>query len=488
MGQTLRPWKTNLVIDFTAGLAVYLQIARGIIEEIRKGRLGPGTPLPGSRILADDLGVNRKTVMLAYSELIAQGWLEAQGKRGTFVSYKIPETKPVDTGSSKINAFAKTSFLYPKHNICLAPEHSLPGLIVFTDGTPDVRLAPIHQLGRAYRSVMIGKGRRNRLDYSDPSGSLVLREAISQMLGQDRGLTATAQNICITRGSQMALYLVAQALIEPGDVVVVDELSYPPAWQAFRHARAQIVTVPLDNEGTITDEIEKLCLKKKVKAVFTTPHHQFPTTVTLRPERRLQLLELAARYGFAIVEDDYDHEFHFSHKPVLPLASADQHGSVIYLGSLSKLIAPGVRIGYVAAPRELIEEIKSIRAIVDRQGDPVLEESVADLMQAGEIYRHARKAFRIYQQRRELFARLMREQLGDRVSFQVPDGGLAFWVNFHGIAVDTLFSSALENKVSMIPGSYFSFDKKIIPASRLGFASLKPEELEEGVKRLRKLM
>src|SRR6202034_2688453 len=191
------------------------------------------------------------------------------------------------------------------------------------DGAPDTRQIPIDALARAYHNALGRRLGRGRLGYGDPRGTLELRAAISNMLNIDRGLTTTPDNICLTRGSQMAIYLASRILAGPGDTVVMEELSYPPAREAFRMAGAEVVPVPLDDKGMQVDELEKICRKKRVRAVYVTPHHQFPTTVCMRPERRLRLLSLAPQFGFAIVEDDYDHEFHFTHQPMHPLASAD---------------------------------------------------------------------------------------------------------------------------------------------------------------------
>ena len=217
---------------------------------------------------------------------------------------------------------------------------------------------------------------RGRLGYGDPRGSAELRAAISNMLNIDRGLTTTPDNICLTRGSQMAIYLAARILAGPGDTVVMEELSYPPAREAFRFAGAEVVPVPLDAQGMRVDELEKICRKKRVRAVYVTPHHQFPTTVLMKPDRRMRLLALAAQFGFAIVEDDYDHEFHFAHQPMLPLASADMSGKVVYIGSLSKILSPSLRLGYLVGPKSFIDRAASEIMMIDRQGDPATEGAV----------------------------------------------------------------------------------------------------------------
>ncbi|HEX3973341.1 MAG TPA: PLP-dependent aminotransferase family protein, partial [Stellaceae bacterium] len=299
---------------------MYLQIAHALIVEIRRGRLTPGSALPGTRELAESLDVNRKTIVQAYDELTAQGWVATDRTRGTFVSSELPQIGEGNNGKTQTAASRR---MPEKPDFRLAgTAPALPlllpdaNLLTFDDGAPDTREVPVAALARAYRSALTRAARRNRLGYGDPRGSLELREAVSTMLNVDRGLSTTPDNICLTRGSQMAIFLTARILAGAKDTVVVEELSYPPARESFRAAGAEIVAIGLDAQGMKLEQLEEICRKKRVRAVYVTPHHQFPTTVLMKPDRRLRLLALAEQFGFAIVEDDYDHEFHFVHQPM----------------------------------------------------------------------------------------------------------------------------------------------------------------------------
>jgi GntR family transcriptional regulator/MocR family aminotransferase len=301
---------------------------------------------------------------------------------------------------------------------------------------------------------------------------------VAGMLKADRGLDCSAENICITRGSQMAIYLAARLLAAPGDEVIFEALSYPPAREAFAAAGARIVSVGLDEAGVLPEELERACASGAVRAIYTTPHHQFPTTVVLPQQRRIQLLSLAEQYGFAIVEDDYDHEFHFAHRPMLPLASAHGWSRLIYIGSLSKLLSPSLRIGFMVAAPEVIARAAAEIMMIDRQGDPVTEAAMAELMISGALKSHTRKVLRIYAARRECLAAALREELGDAVSFTLPPGGLALWVTFAPrIDVAALARTALDFGVGITAGQN--------NGARLGFASLDEQELREAVRRLR---
>ena len=486
----LRPWDLNIAIRRGSQTAIYLQICHAILEEIRRGRIKPGSALPGTREMAEGLGVNRKTVVEAYEELTAQGWLVPERKRGTFVSSDLPQVDQRIAGSGTEGRMPeRPAFgLYgtgPVIPLVLPKD----GVLTFDDGAPDTRLTPIDELARAYRSGLASAVRRNRLGYGDPRGTLALRSAVSTMLNLDRGLTTTADNICLVRGSQMGIYLAARVLAGPGDTVVVEELSYPPAWEAFRAAGATIAAVGLDGNGMKLDELEKLCRQQRVRAVYVTPHHQFPTTVLMKPERRLRLTALAEQFGFAIVEDDYDHEFHFVHKPMLPLASADRWGKVIYIGSMSKLLSPSLRIGYLAAPVSVVERVASEIMIIDRQGDPATEAAVAELMESGAIKRHTRRVLRIYAERRQKLSDLLQETFGDLVEFTPPDGGLALWVQFKdGIDITALAARARTEGLQFLPGQSFAASGQPVQAVRLGFGSLDFGELTEAVRRFGRLV
>jgi GntR family transcriptional regulator/MocR family aminotransferase len=217
----------------------------------------------------------------------------------------------------------------------------------------------------------------------------------------------------------MALSLLSRALLRPGDVVAVEELTYKPAIEVFRSHGAKVVPIPLDDDGLRVDALEQIA---GLRAVHVTAHHQFPTTVTLTAPRRLRLLELARKHRFAIIEEDYDHEFHYDGAPVLPLASADRYGVVAYVGTFSKVLAPSLRIGYVVAPRPLLKNVIAHRLYIDVQGDRVLEHALAELIEDGLVQRHIRRVRREYQARRDTLVNALRKRLGDALTFAVPAG------------------------------------------------------------------
>ncbi|MES5537198.1 PLP-dependent aminotransferase family protein, partial [Acinetobacter baumannii] len=226
--------------------------------------------------------------------------------------------------------------------------------------------------------------------------------------------------ICVVRGSQMGIFLASRALPNRQGVIVVEELYYPSAFKAFQSNGFQVVSVKLDEQGIVIEDLERILKEHSVAAIYTTPHHQYPTTVTMTMSRRLQLLELSKKWGFYIIEDDYDHEFHYDSRPMPPLASLPHSELVIHVGSLSKVFAPGIRLGYIVAAPTIIQTITEDILLIDRQGNNITELALADLMQRGEIKRHIRKMKKIYQLRRDHALAEFQRVFAESIQIQPP--------------------------------------------------------------------
>jgi GntR family transcriptional regulator / MocR family aminotransferase len=480
-------WNFALTLERRPDVPLFKQIARAIAADVARGRLHPGDALPGSRTLARSLGVQRLTVVAAYDELAADGWVVPRGRRGTFVAPVLPDPRPEllrPAAGARAGVPQRVAFDLPHPPPGGLPYQAPPGALLFAPNRPDVRLIPYGLIGRAYARAMKRAG-ATLLAYGRPQGHERLRVAIAAMLSATRGLAATADDVCITRGSQMAIALVARALLRPGDVIGVEELAHPPALEAFRQQGAKVVPIPLDAEGLRIERLEALARHRRLRAVYVTPHHQFPTTVTLSAARRLRLLSLARARRFVIVEEDYDHEFHYDGRPVLPLASADQWGVVAYVGTFSKVLAPGLRTGYVVAPRALLASVIAHRLHLDVQGDRVLEYALAQLIEEGEVQRHIRRVRREYAARRDVLVDALRRNLPDALSFGVPAGGIALWAKAAaGIDVDQWAERARHRGAVMVTAASYAVDRRPRPFLRLGFAALDRRELEEGVRRL----
>jgi GntR family transcriptional regulator/MocR family aminotransferase len=282
----------------------------------------------------------------------------------------------------------------------------------------------------------------------------------------------------------MALALAARALLRPGDAIAVEDPGYRFAWEAFRQSGATLVPVPVDAGGLDVAALARIAARSPIRAVYITPQHQLPTTVTLTAERRQALLNMARAHRFVVIEDDYDHEFHFTGRPAVPLASLDP-ALVLYVGTFSKTLAPALRIGYLAAPVDIIEQLSAYRQAIDLQGDPAMEAALAELIDEGEVQRHVRRVKRIYGMRRDLLAALLERYLPDAVAFTVPAGGIGLWAQAApGIDVDRFASSSLRRGVAFLTARSFTFDGGSGPFLRLGYACLDEAELRAAVERM----
>lgn len=476
------PFKTLIDLKKESSLPIYVQIANEIIKNIQSGMLKTGTKLLSSRQMAELLALHRKTVVAAYDELYSQGWIEIFPKKGTFIAQHLPNVKPVQLSKQDFEAKSKDDFSmnFAKNTLVKIPP-IITQRLAFNDGLPDVRLAPRDELARLYAHY-IKFGEPSVLQYTSVYGALRFRETFAKVLNETRGMNISPEQIITTRGSQMAIYLVGLALFEKGDEVIVGDLSYPATNITFATLGAKLNTIPIDEEGIVVDAIEEICRKKPVKAIYVTSHHYHPTTVTLTPERRIKLLALAEKYRFYILEDDYDYDFHYANRPVLPLASADRHGLVVYIGSFTKKIAPTFRVGYVVAKQEIIEELAKLRRIIDRQGDTILELSLADMLENGTLKRHAAKVLKIYRERRDFTCDLLKNELGDVIDFKVPDGGMAIWAKFEkSISLIELAPKLAKNGLYLSDGAAYPTEN----ACRMGFASMNFKETEDAVKILK---
>jgi GntR family transcriptional regulator/MocR family aminotransferase len=483
----MRKWRPLLKLDDSASQASYRKIAEGLVTAIIEGRLPPGTLLPGTREMAQLLDVNRKTVILAYEEAMTKGWLVSEPRRGTFVNAQLT-AKQLPSRTQVPFAppiLAQTAAPYFAQNAQVTALNHRHDALFFDNGTSDHRLLPQAVLHRYYRNALRSSFASNTLRYGSEGTGYHLRCALAEMLRNNRGLTVGAENICLTQGTQMSLYLTASLLLKPGDVVLVERLSYPPAWEIFRRLGAQLVTVDIDEEGCRTDQIDRLCREHKVRMIYLTPHHQFPTTVSLHAARRQQLLALAALHDFCIIEEDYDHEFHFSGRPYLPLASDRAQRYVIYVGSLSKALGSTFRCSYVVAPAQVVEALHSNAAPMLGDADAVAQKMLANLINDGELKKHLRRVSKEYRARRETLQGCLHAAFGERIQVREPEGGLALWVRFDdAIDVDKMVNAALDHGLVVRSGRQFSPMDQAENALRLGFASLDQNEIREATLRL----
>ncbi|OJV55253.1 MAG: GntR family transcriptional regulator [Bacteroidetes bacterium 43-16] len=464
-----------ILLQRESSLAIFIQIANQVTHAIQQGLLVPGQKMPGTRALADVLKVHRNTVTAAYEELYALGWLQIRPNKGAFV---IPELPLVNKHKEELPAYpAQTGFSF-KTSIILDSfyEHSTCDYL-FTEGTPDIRLTQITDLSRLYTSNMKRKSNRKKMSYYFQEGSRYFKQHLCNYLNATRGLKIAEENILITRSIEMNLFIISEILLQQEDYVVVSNPGYFAANMAFHKQTKNILTVPVDEEGLNVRELEALCKTYPIRLVYVIPQNHYPTTVNLSAARRMSLLQLSQRYGFIIVEDDHDYDFHYEHQQVLPLATVDTSGMVIYIGSFGKSLVPGFRTGFIVAPQNLMKEMRKFLGIIDRQGDVLMEQALGEMIEDGGIQRHIKKSIKAYKERRDKMTGLLHSHLAAWISFLPPSGGLAFWVVFKKkINLIRLREQCAANNL-FLPRNILYQDRHTT-AMRLGFGHLEEQELE----------
>jgi GntR family transcriptional regulator/MocR family aminotransferase len=486
----MRKWELTLSLDGKRGLPLFLQLSSAVANDIRSGRLKPGEALPGTRALAERLGVHRSTVIAGYRELVAEGLVQTRWGGGTFVAerFKLPPRAPA-RGPARPTEWPSREPSYalppPLPPLPMQTPDLLPrGTLMMFRSVPDPRLLPVDALSRAFRRALARDGKK-LLSYGDPRGHERLRHELATMLSHTRGFSIAGSDVMVTRGSQQALDVVARALLSPGDVVAVEALGNPPEWSALRLAGAELEAVPVDDEGLDVAALAALSSRRKLRAVYVTPHHQFPTNAVMSAARRARLATLAREHRLAIIEDDYDHEFHYEGKPVRPIAAGRDAANVIYIGTLSKVLAPGLRTGFIVAPATVLSRLASVRTVCDIQGDAAVECAIAELFEDGEVIRHVRRMRSIYARRREALAAALRRHLGAALDFRIPDGGMALWARVaDAIDIDAWARAGETVGVRFRGAGMFDFFARAQPFLRLGFTYHDESELAEAAARM----
>lgn len=467
------PFTSLLTIDAGSSQAIYLQLSNRLIHLIQTGVLKPGSRLPSIREMARHLQLHPKTVVAAYEEMQVQDWIYSKPRSGMVVAENLPELKP--------RTFRKTAAREPAKN-STPDKPQAPFKYIINDGFPDYRLAPMEQLMRCYKNAFYSGHTEKLSMYSDPAGSPRLRAALGKYISETRNVHVTQDHILITRGAQMAIYLAAALLIKPGDYVFVGEPGYATANKVFEQMGARLVRIPVDANGISVQAMEKQLKTKKPKLLYIIPHHHHPTTVTLSAARRMKLLSLIREHQFYVIEDDYDYEFHYSHSPILPLASGSHDGYVLYIGSLTKNLTYSLRVGYLVASEKIISKAADYRTLVDARIDLLLEDALATLFENGTMQRHIRKSVKLYHERRDLFCDLLEKQLGNKITFKKPDGGMAVWVQFaKKYSLPQISALAATKGLLMKDGSFYNSAGTHYNALRMGFASLDKEEMTKAV-------
>ncbi|HEY7295927.1 MAG TPA: PLP-dependent aminotransferase family protein [Dehalococcoidia bacterium] len=457
------------------------RLVEALREAILGGRLAPGERLPPSRTLAAQLGVSRGTVVTAYEVLVSEGYCAARVGAGTFVAVAsppprepLPATEPVLSGWGRRLALPAESAGTVGTAPPLAAPIPPPVRFDFRPGLAS-EFFPAEALGRALRRAAAYLG--GEYSAGNPAGSPRLRAALAVHLAHARAVRATAEQVIVVSGSQQGIDLATRLLLDPGERVCLEEPCYPRARAVFEALGARLVPVPVDRDGL-------RCAALPVdgaRMVYVTPSHQYPTGAVLAPERRLALIDWAQQHDAWLLEDDYDSEFRYSGPPLPAMQGMDRAGRCLYLGSLSKLVHPALRVGYLVVPPALVSTAVAAKSTLDQATSPAMQEALADLFEAGELERHLRRALRGYRARRARLLAALTAHLPAGVRFWPVMGGLHAFIEAPSADPARVHAEALARGVALndATGCY-----QAPPAGArliLWFGRLPLERIEPGV-------
>ena len=482
----------RIPLDREDPIPLYKQIKAYLQQGILSGSLAADTRLPASRQLAHDLGVNRITVENAYAELESEGLIFSKLGSGTYV---LPPDSFLPIPKNNLDApwplwqqsvLAQNKVTPSKLPDALPGAGRHPQIISFASGIGDANLFPAEDIRKALQAVMRRDGTA-ALDYGERSGYGPLREGIAHILAS-QGLHIQPENILITAGSQQALSLVSQLLLNPGDVILVESPTYAGALDLFRALGFKIVDIPVDAQGMQVEGLEKLLQQHHPKLIYTIPNFHNPTGTCLTGPRRRQLLVLADRYNIPIIEDDFVGDLRYEGHTQPALKALDPGGCVIYISTFSKMLMPGLRVGFIAADGPIYDCLVNFKRINDVATSALVQRALEAYVTVGRYQAHLRRSCQVFRRRRDAMIAAIRRYLPAGVNFDPPQGGLFIWLQLpSGLSSEELLLLAWEEGVDFAPGNAF-FPDRMHGSSwlRLNFVAQAPAQIEEGIKRLGK--
>jgi GntR family transcriptional regulator/MocR family aminotransferase len=476
----------RIPLDTNSNTPMYRQIENWLAENIHAGNLPPETRLPSTRELADELGVSRITIKNAYANLESSGLVYTREGSGTFVAPSLPEgrlmppTPPVSWPLWQLEAAGDA-----KESIEIVPHVSIRDDLIAFIGVGDPRAFPLKDFSHTMRDVLERDG-ITALEYGGlHAGYYPLRETIAQILA-NQGIRSRADEVLITAGSQQGLSLICQTLLKPGDAVVVEKPTYNFALELFRSLHLRIIGVPVDQQGMQAELLEPILQQQHARLIYTIPVFQNPSGVCMSTPRRRLLLDLAARYNVPILEDDFASDLRYEGRAQPAIKSLDSGGQVIYIGTFSKMLMPGLRIGYLLADGPIFNHLVHQKWVQDLATSNLMQRVLDRYVTIGRYQAHLRRSTRLYRKRRDALLSAIRRYLPPTVAYAVPHGGLFLWLRLpEGISCLDLLPLAMANGVEFSPGTrYFPDPLEGISYIRLNFATHTPEEIDEGMQRL----
>jgi DNA-binding transcriptional MocR family regulator len=474
----------DITLDRTSETPLYLQLLNAMRDMIVSGALPPGFRLPPERRFADTLAVNRSTVLAAYRELKAEGLVDAHVGRGTVVlAHPFAAPAPEPRGELSWRQLFRPDALAQDplvRDLLALTERS--DLVSFAVGLPAPELVPMETLRRLLDDIFERVG-PDVLLHCPTEGLPQLRQALADLMTA-RGIAASPADVLVLSGSQQGIDLVARVLIEPGDVVVVEQPSFFGALQVFRAAQARLVGVPTDDDGMRPDALESVLQRYRPKLIYTLPSFQNPSSAVLSPARRLRLLELAYQYQVPVLEDDPYSDLAYDGPPPLSLKALDRRGHVMYLSTFSKVLFPGLRLGWIAAPPAMLRQLVLAKQIVDLHSNTPGQWLLERFLREGHYPPHLARVRAAYRERREVVEGALRAAAVPGLEWRRPAGGFYFWCRLpEGVPTGRLLARAAETGVSFLPGGTCFVDDPGAAFARLNFTYPPAGRVAEGVGR-----
>lgn len=490
------PHPPFITLDENSGAPFYRQIYETIRRSILSGGLPLGRQLPASRLLAKQLGVSRMTVVNAYEQLLAEGYLEGRIGAGTFVSAHLPEEFLQTSGFKRqerqekplprkviLSDYAKR--VAPNTKLILR-HHGATALVPFQHG-----VAALNEFPFSLWAKIAQKWQRRPpssvLSYGDAVGFQPLRESVAAHLAAARGVRCTPEQIIITNGTQQALYLISRIFLSESEEVCLEDPGYLGARDIFAATGARIVAVPIDAEGFDLQTARKR--SRHVRLIYVTPSHQFPLGVTMSLARRLSLLEWAQERDAFVIEDDYNSEYRYAGRPLSSLQGLDRDGRVIYVGTFSKTVFPALRLGYLVVPADLLEIFAAARALNDLHS-PVIEQAVlADFISERHFARHIRRMRGLYEGRQQTLVEEARKNLSGTLEVAPAKAGMHLigWLP-EGVSDREISLGAAEAGLNLASVSAYCIDQKLRGGLLLGYTAFDEKQIKQGIKKLARVL
>lgn len=484
--------KTWLIDPAHAGLPLHARVQRAIRQLILDGALDVGRPLPATRALAQSLGVSRDTVESAYGQLHAEGFIERRVGSGSYVSERM-QRLPGRGGPRRTVVERGTTTRLSQRGKAMLQGGGVRDFFTprpFAPGVPETRSFPLQTWERLQRQVLKEYGTQALL-HSPPQGMEQLRHAIADYINLERGARATPERVLVLTSSQQALTLCATVLLDADERIFIEDPVYHGARKAFDAAGLECVPVPLDADGLRVERMLELAqtIDLPPRAVFLTPSHQFPTGATLALDRRLAVIEWARQQQGWIIEDDYDSEFHYAGKPTACVQGLDPYERTIYIGTFTKSLFPGLRIGYMVLPSQLVAPMTVARTLLDGHSAPIPQLTLARFIEGGHFGAHIRTMRAVYAERRDVLVRLVRLHLSDFVEARAPTGGMQMpCVFIRDIPERAAVDAARKAGIDVLGLTELHASKRHKAGLLMGFAAHAPHELEIAVKKLAQVL